>query len=132
MIQENYYIAKTVKSNNFAEVVENVTAELKSEGFGVVAEINFKNTFKEKIGIDIPKYLVLGACNPPFAYRSVLSEQRIGLLLPCNVLIREIEDDKIEVSVVDPMSTMQSVENSELLDVAKEIKEKLKRVVSNV
>jgi len=132
MIQGNYYIAKTVESKNFVEVVENVTEELKSEGFGIVAEIDFKNTFKNKIGTDIPNYLVLGACNPPFAYRSLLSEERIGLMLPCNVLIREIEDEKIEVSIVDPLSTMQAVENSELIEVATEIQAKLKRVVSNL
>ena len=132
MIQGNYYIAKTVESKDFVEVVENVTEELKTEGFGIVAEIDFKNTFKNKIGTDIPKYLILGACNPPFAYRSVMSEERIGLMLPCNVLIREIEDEKIEVSIVDPLSSMQAVENSELIEVATEIQAKLKRVIYNL
>ncbi len=126
-----YYIAKTV-SCSYEEAVSKVTEELKAEGFGVLTEIDVKSTLKKKLDVDFRKYVILGACNPQFAYRALSAEDKIGILLPCNVVVQEREDGKVEVSAVDPVGMMQMVDNPALKDVAQQIQERLKKVIDRL
>jgi len=127
----NYYFNKTI-SGDFHEVVEKVTEELKKEGFGVLTEIDIKTTLKKKLDVDFYNYRILGACNPSFAYKALQAEDKIGAMLPCNVIIQERKPGEIEVSAVDPVASMQAVENEKLAEIASEIRSKLKKVISNV
>ena len=126
-----YYLAKTV-SCSYEEAVSRVTEELKAEGFGVLTEIDVKSTLKKKLDVDFRKYVILGACNPQFAYRALSAEDKIGILLPCNVVVQEREDGKVEVSAVDPVGMMQMVDNPALKDVAQQIQERLKKVIDRL
>ncbi len=128
----NYYFNKTVSTKNFEEAIEQVTAELKKEGFGILTEIDVKETLKKKIDVDFKKYKILGACNPHFAYKALSSEDKIGVFLPCNVIVEEHENGDIEVSAVDPIASMSAVKNDSLGSIATEVQQKLKRVVSNL
>lgn len=128
----SYYINKIVKDTSFDEAIEQVTNELKKEGFGVLTEIDVQSTLKNKIDVDFRKYKILGACNPHFAYKALQTEDKIGALLPCNVVVQELESGEVEVSAVDPITSMNVVENAEMEGLAKEVKEKLKRVVANL
>lgn len=128
----NYYFNKIVKSNNFDEVIENVTNELKKEGFGVLTEIDVTATLKKKINVDFKKYKILGACNPHFAYKALQNEDKIGVFLPCNIVVEQHENQDIEVSAVDPVASMQSVNNTALISIATEIRNKLKNVIANL
>ncbi len=128
----SYYISKILKGKSFEEAIELVTAELKKEGFGVLSEIDLKDTFKKKLDIDFKKYIILGACNPSFAYKSLRSEDKIGVLLPCNVIVEEHENGDVEVSAVDPILAMGVVENKTVKDVAYEVQQKLKHVIDNL
>lgn len=127
----SYHFSKTVDMS-FDEAIENVTGELKKEGFGILTEIDVKATLKEKLDVDFRNYRILGACNPPFAYKALLAEDKIGTMLPCNVVVQEHDDGRVEVSAVDPMASMQAVENPELGQVAGEIQAKLKTVINNI
>lgn len=127
-----YYHQKKINVNSFQNAVEKVTKALKNEGFGVVTTIDFKETFKKKIGVDFRKYLVLGACHPKYAHQAIGIEQKVGLFLPCNVLLEETEDGSVEVSAVDPIAGMQAVENKELNVIAKEIQAKLVKVIETL
>jgi len=122
---------KTI-SVDFDSAVEKVTERLKSEGFGVLTEIDVKETLKKKIDVDFRRYKILGACNPPNAYKALSNEPYIGLMLPCNVVVQETEDGKIDVSAVDPQASMQAVNNPQLGKIAGEIKEKLERVINSL
>ena len=126
-----YYFAKTV-SCSYEEAVSRVTEELKAEGFGVLTEIDVKSTLKKKLDVDFRKYVILGACNPRFAYRALSAEDKIGILLPCNVVVQEREDGKVEVSAVDPVGMMQMVDNPDLKDVAQQVQERLKKVIDRL
>lgn len=128
----SYYISNVVKNASFDETVEKVTEELKKEGFGVLTEINVSETLKKKIDVDFKKYKILGACNPQFAYKALSAEDKIGVFLPCNVVVEENDNGEIEVSAVDPIASMMAVKNDSLGGVATEIREKLVRVISNV
>lgn len=127
----SYYFSTTL-SNNFDETIEKVTAELKKEGFGILTEIDVKETFKKKLDVDFRKYRILGACNPDMAYKAIQSEKNIGTMLPCNVIVQELKDGRIEVSAVDPVASMQAVENNELGSIAKEVRNKLKSVIQSL
>jgi len=127
----SYYIAKTV-DYNFNKVVEKVTSELKKEGFGVISEINIQDKLKEKLGVDFKKYLILGACNPPFAYEALQKEDKIGTMLPCNVIIQEHSKNQVEVAAIDPVASMQAVNNPLLADMGKKIKSKLQKVIDAI
>ncbi len=127
----NYYFNKII-SGNFDQIVEKVTEELKKEGFGILTEIDIKATLKKKLDVDFYNYRILGACNPQFAYKALLSEDKIGTMLPCNVIVQEKEAGKIEVSAVDPASSMSAVENETLSEVASQVRDKLKRVIDNI
>ncbi|TXE17198.1 DUF302 domain-containing protein, partial [Psychroflexus gondwanensis] len=105
-----YYFNKTIQGN-FQEVIDKVKKGLKVEGFGILTEIDIKETMKKKLDVDFKQYKILGACNPPFAYKALQAEDKIGTMLPCNVIVQEIETDVIEVAAVNPMASMQAVEN---------------------
>jgi uncharacterized protein (DUF302 family) len=128
----NYYLSKTLVGKNFDDAIELVTAELKKEGFGVLTEIDVQDTLKKKINVDFKKYKILGACNPHFAHKALKSEDKIGVFLPCNVVVEEHENGAIEVSAVNPIASMISVENELLGGLATEVKDKLFRVIENL
>ena len=123
-----YYIEKTT-DYAFDEAVETVTEELKKEGFGVLSEIDIHEKLKEKLDVDFRKYKILGACNPPKAFQALQYENKIGTMLPCNVIVQELDDGKTEVAAVDPEASMQAVDNDNLKVIAKEITEKLEKVI---
>ena len=128
----SYYFNKVLKSKSFDEAIEQVTAELKKEGFGVLTEIDIKKTLKNKIDVDFKKYTILGACNPHFAYKALQSEDKIGVLLPCNVIVEEHDNGDIEVSAVDPIASMGTVKNDNLGHLASEVQQKMIRVIKNL
>ena len=125
-----YSIDRTVTGRRFDEVVERTREALQAEGFGVLTEIDVKATLKKKLDVDVPPYLILGACNPPLAHRVLELEPRIGVLLPCNVVVRELGDGNIEVSAMDPAAAMQVVENPAVHEVAAEVRGRLARVLA--
>ena len=126
------YYFNTKISGNFEDVVQKTTAALKEEGFGVLTEIDVKATLKKKLDVDFKNYRILGACNPPFAFKALQAEDKIGTMLPCNVIVQEISDGEIEVAAIDPMASMQAVENSELGEIANQIRGKLKSVIEKI
>ncbi len=128
----SYYFNTTLKGVTFREAIAKVTHELKNEGFGVLTEIDMKATLKRKLDVDFCNYTILGACNPPFAYEALQVEDKIGTMLPCNVIIQEKEKGKIEVSVVDPAASMVAVENEYLIEIAGNVRDKLKRVMASL
>ena len=127
----NYYFNKILKGD-FNKSVEKVTTALKAEGFGVLTEIDIKDTLKKKLDVDFNNYKILGACNPPYAHKALLAENKIGTMLPCNVIVQELDSGDIEVSAVNPMASMQAVNNEDLKGIAEEITEKLKAVINKL
>ena len=121
-----------MSNTTFDEAIEKTIKELKKEGFGVLTEIDIKGTLKKKLDVDFYNYKILGACNAPFAYKALQAEDKIGTMLPCNVIIQEKKPGYVEVSAVDPLSSMVSVENKSLGDIAIEVRDKLKRVIENL
>jgi uncharacterized protein (DUF302 family) len=128
----NYYFSTTIQNETFENVKNKVTEALKKEGFGVLTNINVKETFKKKLDVDFRSYEILGACNPHFAYKALSVEDKIGIMLPCNVIIEENENGSIVVSAVDPIASMGAVENISLEEIAKEVQQKLKRVIDSL
>lgn len=126
-----YYITRKIKSD-FDKAVTKVTEELKKEGFGVLTQIDVQETLKKKLDVDFRKYLILGACNPEFAYRALQAEDKIGTMLPCNVILEEKKNDYVEVSAIDPKASMQAVENETLGMIASEIQHKLTKVLNQL
>jgi len=127
----SYCFSKKV-AMSFDEAVLSVTEELKKEGFGILSEIDVTATLKKKLNVDFRNYKILGACNPAFAYRALLAEPTIGTMLPCNVIVQELDDGKIEVAAVDPLASMQAVQNRKLQSIAEEIQLKLKKVIEQL
>jgi uncharacterized protein (DUF302 family) len=125
-----YYFNKIVEMT-FEETIDKVTEELKREGFGVLTEIDVKAALKKKIDVDFRKYRILGACNPSYAYKALLAEDKIGTMLPCNIIVQVKEDGRVEVAAIDPIASMQAVENESLGGIALEIQSKLKKVIEN-
>ena len=119
-------------SGSFDEVLESVIQRLANEGFGILTQIDVQATLKKKLGVDFRKYVILGACNPPFAYRALQAEPKIGLMLPCNVVVDELAPVEIEVSAIDPVASMTAVTNPDLEPIAKEIRQKLKGVIESL
>ena len=126
-----YYFNKTI-NGIFDHVIEKVTTALKAEGFGILTKIDVQATLKKKLDIDFRPYVILGACNPLFAYKALLAEDKIGTMLPCNVIVQEAGEDEIEIAAIDPMASMQVVENGDLGEVAGTIKAKLENVINNL
>ncbi len=124
----SYYFSKEV-DGDFDAVIDKVNSELQNEGFGVLADINIQGALKNKLGVDFRKYRVLGACNPPFALKALKAEDKIGTMLPCNVVVQEAEDGRIEVAAINPVQSMISVGNDKLTEIASEIGVKLKKVI---
>ncbi len=127
----SYYFNKTL-AVPFDEAVERVKAELKKDGFGVLTDIDVKKTLNEKLGVDFRKYRILGACNPFFAHEALLAEDKIGTMLPCNVIVQEHADGRVEVAAIDPLASMQAVQNPELGTIGLEVRNKLKAVVDRL
>jgi uncharacterized protein (DUF302 family) len=126
-----YYFTKIV-ARSFDETLAKLTDELKKEGFGILTEIDVKETLKNKLNVDFRRYKILGTCNPPFAYQALQAEDKIGILLPCNVIIQEKDDGQVEVSAIDPIETMKVVGNPNLAVLAEQVQAKLKRVIANI
>ena len=127
----SYYFTKTLNLS-FDKAIARVTEELKKEGFGILTDIDVKATLKKKLDVEFRKYRILGACNPPFAYKALQAEDKIGTMLPCNVIVQEISDGQVEVTAIDPLASMQAVENPALKEIAAEISNKLKTVIDRV
>ena len=126
-----YHNSKTV-TTSFEETIEKVTEELKKEGFGVLTEIDVKETLKKKLDVDFRKYRILGACNPPLAYKALSEEENIGVMLPGNVIVQEKDGGIVQVSAINPMESMQSVKNPNLEEVAATVSGKLAKVIENL
>lgn len=126
-----YYFAKTLNIP-FDEAVEEVITALKSEGFGVLTTIDIRETLKEKLGVELPNYVILGACNPTLALEALRIENKIGTMLPCNVIVRDKGDGHTEVAAVDPVSSMQSVDNPKLAKLAATVQAKLAAVINSL
>jgi uncharacterized protein (DUF302 family) len=131
MEQTNYGFSKVVNLG-YEEAIEKVTEELKKEGFGVLTEIDVKETLKKKLDVEFKPYKILGACNPPFAYKSLQAEEQIGLMLPCNVIVYVNDSSETVVAAINPIASMQAVKNDKLGEVAEVIQSKLKKVISNL
>lgn len=128
----DYFFSALLENTSFADAIDKTKAALKEEGFGVLSEINIKDTLKNKIDADIDAYTILGACSPKHAYQAIQTEPNIGVFLPCNVIVKQISDNKIEVSAVDPIASMGSVENKNLASVAQDVESKLKKVIASL
>lgn len=127
----DYHYSK-ISDLSFDKAIDKVTEELKKEGFGVLTEINVQATLKEKLDVDFKKYMILGACNPTFAHKALQAEDKIGALLPCNVVVQEHDNKKVEISAVSPKASMMAVENNALMAIADEIEVRLKRVIDAI
>jgi len=127
----NYYTEKIIQAD-FDTAIERVQESLKEQGFGVLSEIKINEKLDEKLGIDFRKYTILGACNPPLAHKALQAEDKIGTLLPCNVIVQDVGDGKVEVAAIDPVASMHVVENDRLMDIAKEVKVKLDLAITNL
>ncbi len=127
----SYYFSKIV-DDNFEDAIERVTARLADAGFGVLTTIDVSATLKKKIDVDFQRYTILGACNPSFAYKALQAEDKIGTMLPCNVIVQETEDGKVEVAAVDPMASMMAIENEALGGIAGEVRAMLKNVIEGL
>ncbi len=127
----NYYISKTINAS-FDQAIDRVSEKLKTEGFGVLTEINLQEKFKEKLNVDFGKYTILGACNPAFAHEALKQENKVGVMLPCNIIVQELDHNNIEVAAVDPVASMMAIKNDNLIGIANEIKDKLNRVIKSL
>jgi uncharacterized protein (DUF302 family) len=127
----SYYFSK-ILNVGFDEAIERVTKILQENGFGIVSEIFVSEVLKNKIGVDLPPYKILGACNPNFAYKALTVEDKIGLMLPCNIVVRKISDSQTEVSGIDPVASMMAIKNPALQDLALEVQNHIKKVIENL
>jgi len=126
-----YYFCKTI-AGSFENAIQKVTEALKAEGFGILTEIDIKATLKKKLDVDFYNYKILGACNPPYAYKALQAEDKIGTMLPCNIIVQEKVPGQVEVSAVDPVASMRAIENEELADIATEIRARLQKVIEQL
>ncbi len=127
----SYYFSKIV-DDNFDDAIERVTKRLADAGFGVLTTIDVSGTLKKKIDVDFQRYTILGACNPGFAHKALLAEDKIGTMLPCNVIVQETSDGKVEVAAVDPMASMMAIENAALGEIATQVRSMLKNVIEGL
>ena len=127
----DYYFSKETNLS-FDEAIEKVKEALKTEGFGVLTEIDVTATLKKKLDVDFKNYRILGACNPPFAYKALKAEDKIGVMLPCNVIVHEKDNGKIEVATINPLSSMQIVNSDSLKEIAESVSAKLQNVIKNL
>ncbi|NIM34608.1 MAG: DUF302 domain-containing protein [Hydrotalea flava] len=127
----SYYFSAIV-NDSFSNTIQRVTDALKAEGFGVLTEIDMKATLKKKLDVEIAPYTILGACNPPFAYQALQAEDKIGTMLPCNVIVQEKGSGKVEVAAVDPAASMQAIQNPELEKIAAAVRDKMQKVIQHL
>ncbi len=127
----NYYLTRKT-GLSFDDTITKMTSALTKEGFGIISEIDVKDTFKKKIDVDFRNYKIFGACNPEFAHKAILLEDKIGTLLPCNFIVQEQEEGETEISAVNPLETMSGIDNIKLKVLAYEVGERLKRVLNNI
>jgi uncharacterized protein (DUF302 family) len=127
----SYYFS-TVLDCSFDEAIYRVTEELKKEGFGILSVLDVQAALKKKLDVDFKKYKILGACNPPFAFQALQIEEKIGTMLPCNVIIVEKDKGKVEVAAIDPVASMQAIANIKLQDMAHQVQAKLRKVIENL
>ncbi len=127
----SYVFSKTV-AGSFDQAIARVTEKLSEEGFGILTEIDVQATLKKKLDVDFRKYRILGACNPTFALRALQAEAHIGAMLPCNVIVQEHEDGRVEVAAVDPIASMQAIDNADLVDIAIQVRGKLRQVIDSL
>jgi uncharacterized protein (DUF302 family) len=132
MVEIKEYAFSTVLNTSYEEAISRVTDALKEEGFGVLTEIDVKATLKKKLGVDFRKYVILGACNPPYAHQTLQADLDVGLLLPCNVIVYETDDKKVHVSALNPISALEVMKNNALRKIAEEVSEKLKKVINKI
>lgn len=126
-----YYFAKTLAAS-FDDAIRRTVAALTAEGFGVITEIDLKETLKRKLGVEFRNYRILGACNPALAYEALQLEDKVGAMLPCNVVVQEITDGQCEIAAIDPVASMQAIDNPALQEAAGQIQAKLKRVIDQL
>ena len=126
-----YYFSRTV-SGGFDDVLRRATDSLKRAGFGIITEIDVTDTLRKKIGVEFRRYRILGACNPSYAHQALAIEDKIGTMLPCNVIVQETKDGKIEVAAIDPVASMAAVDNPKLKSLAGQVGEMLKKVVAEI
>lgn len=127
----NYYLTKKT-TLSFDDAVDKMTSALNEEGFGIISEIDMKDTFKKKIDVDFRNYKIFGACNPCFAHKAILLEDKVGTLLPCNLIVQEQANGETEVSAINPLETMAGIDNIKLKVLAYEVGERLKKVLNNI
>ena len=127
----SYYFSRTLNVS-FDEAIQRTREELHKEGFGILTEIDVKATLKKKLDVDFRPYRILGACNPPFAYQALQAEDKIGTMLPCNVIVQQLEEGRSEVAAIDPIASMRAVDNPNLTEVAQQIQDKLRQVIANL
>ncbi len=125
----SYYQVRRLKLG-FEAAVAKVTEELKREGFGVLTEIDVRETLKKKLDVEFRPYRILGACNPPFAHKALQAEDKVGLLLPCNVIVQQVSEGEVEIAAIDPVAAMQATGNDRLAPIAAEVQAKLRRVIA--
>ena len=128
----SYYFNKTIPGLSFEEAIDRVTEVLKTEGFGVLTQADIKATLKKKLDVDFRKYRILGACNPPFAHKALQAEDKIGLMLPCNVIVQEVDGGSIEVAAIDPIASMEAIDNPKLIEIARQVQQKMKNVIAQL
>ena len=127
----SYYFSKTL-TTSFDEAVRRTTEALKREGFGIITEIDVKDTFKKRINVDFRSYRILGACNPGLAYEALQIEDKVGTMLPCNVVVQDIDGSQTEVAAIDPVASMQAIDNPRLKQAAERVQAKLKKVIESL
>ena len=127
----SYYFSKVLETG-FDEAVRRTTDALKHEGFGIITEIDVKDTLKKKINVDFRNYRILGACNPALAHEALQIEDKVGTMLPCNVVVQDVGDGKTEVAAIDPVASMQAIDNPRLSQAAERVQAKLKQVIENL
>lgn len=126
-----YYISKKIDAT-FEQAIDEVKEALAIQGFGVISEINMQQKLKEKLNVDFRRYIILGACNPAYAYQALQNEDKIGTMLPCNVIVQELGKNEIEVAAIDPIASMMAIENPKLAKLAGEIKVKLEKAIESL
>jgi len=127
----SYYFIKTLQTT-CDDAVSRVSEELKKEGFGMLTEIDVKETLKKKLNVDFRKYRILGACNPQYAFRALEAEDKIGTMLPCNVIVQEIAGVGAEIAAIDPVASMEAIKNSKLEEIARQVRDKLRDVIARL
>jgi len=127
----NYYISKKIDAT-FEQAIDEVKEALAIQGFGVISEINMQQKLNEKLNVDFRRYIILGACNPAYAFKALQEEDKIGTMLPCNVIVQELGENEIEVAAIDPIASMMAIENPKLAKLAGEIKHKLERAIESL